>query len=1112
MHINSHGDIYVISYDRHLYLFDTHKCKYVSIDSLLPQRYRMKLRFRKIMSLNKGYTLVTTDNSSLALRIKDDNFDGEGGIQLTRATAKQKSVKADEKRLFTDSRHRKWFFTNSDGIWMNDGRSTRRLQAEPATPSERTTSSSPFFYEDQNGTIWTIPTGGTFSYYDETSQRLVPYPLHNGETAVACIPLIKRYFVDNQHNIWFSGERNLTLLKFRKHLVRRIPVVVNQEVRALFVDKDGNTWAGDHEGTLAIYDKDGGLKGFMTSSGSLQQQPTAFTTSVYSITQDRKGRMWIGTKFDGLYCLDNGRLRHFTHNAKDKWSLSQNDVYDVMVDGKGRLWVATYGGGINLIYEHDGNFRFANINNIFNRFPKKTFLMTRRITCTHDGVFIVSTNGGIVTFSGNFRSQKKLAFYTSSHRSGDETSLMSNSVLQALVTKEGRIFVNIMGGGLQEIDGKDLLHNNLRFKNVNAVTSDEGLVQSMLEDKYGNIWLVRETTVDKYDMSKNMLYTFSYNDMGYNVEFSEAKPVYSADGRILMACNGCYISFYPSRLVKNSFVPKIVFTSVQYQGEDLSQSILNTPELDVPSNKRSLTIYFSALDYSDNGQIRYAYMLEGSDDKWNYVDEGHSASFNHIPHGHLRLLVRSTNANGVWQDNVRELRIYAHPTFWESWMGWLLYILIGGGLVFLAMYMYTQQQRIKMQTEMDRMRTTFFTNVGHKLRTPLTLIGGPVAEVLKNEKLTEKSHELLDMVRRNCESMLQLVNSMLNYEDNPDTYLVDDINAPFAASEASSDSKGQRGLPSESVAGSNKVSGQIMREPDIKLLVVEDNRDLRLFLFSILSSDYSVIVAENGKEGLEKARNEMPDFIISDVMMPVMDGLTMVHKIKEDTNTSHIPIIILSAKASMSDRLQGLREGIDDYITKPFSATYLKERVANIIARRRSLQQEVLEQLSSTSRLDGRDEKGEEIQGNSEKRKGEIDTSQGSQDDQDSRPKAQSTEYRLKSPEIIDEDKVLMDKLMAYLEENIDNSSLKVEDMASAVNLSRTVFYGKIKSIVGMPPIEFVRHIRLQRAEELIIKSKESFSQIAYAVGFADPKYFSRCFKKETGMLPSEYRAKAKIK
>jgi YesN/AraC family two-component response regulator len=210
-----------------------------------------------------------------------------------------------------------------------------------------------------------------------------------------------------------------------------------------------------------------------------------------------------------------------------------------------------------------------------------------------------------------------------------------------------------------------------------------------------------------------------------------------------------------------------------------------------------------------------------------------------------------------------------------------------------------------------------------------------------------------------------------------------------------------------------------------------------------------------------------------------MDGLTMVHTLKQDTATSHIPIIVLSAKASMEDRLQGLREGIDDYITKPFSATYLKQRVENIIAQRRMLQQSLLEKLA-----------GEEPAATADEASAE-------------------TVYHLDAPQIVDADKEMMNRLMAFLEEHIGNDKLRIEDLAEAVCLGRSVFYGKLKSIVGMSPVDFLRHIRMQRAEQLIANSNYQISQIAYMVGFTDPKYFSKTFKKETGLTPSEYRDKA---
>lgn len=1206
MQPNSNGDLWCVTYDRKLYLFDTRQCKYVSVGQILHNQGKSYKTMRDIYPLADGYSWIAGDKGyPVAMRIKDNDMQGEGGITLFKGFTLQKAmldqfgrewlftnkglklfggadfphfkacnmanlgnrtwfvstdgklasigkgekrlraenigVKVSDiydlcsygkqqlligtdgglvvydirarkgslvnllhpmvmtqtvKRIFTDSHRRIWMFTDNDGIVMRwpDGK-TEWLQATADNLINRTKSEKPFFYQDEHGTIWTVPQGGTFSYYDEQAHKLVPYVLRTEGAEYSSLPLIKKYFIDNQHNLWFCGERDLTCVDFRLRRVHRTMVVLNQEVRSLCEDRKGNIWAGDHEGVIGVYDKNQQLIGYLNKSGQLQSAPQPFTTRVYTMFQDKKGRMWIGTKLDGLYCLDGGKVLHFLHDAKNKWSLSCNDVYDIFQDKMGRIWIATYEGGLNLVMEDGkGGMKFINHSNLLRTYPKGDFLDARRITETQSGVMLVSTNGGLLTFSGKISTPNAIRFYKSSYIHGDENSLESSTVLQTLVTRSGKIFVNVMGGGLQQVVSSNLLADNLRFKSLDVASSAEGMVQSMVEDHKGGIWLVRETTLDKFDDRSGKLYTFGINEIGNNVEFSEAEPLCSHNGTIYMACNSSFIHFNPREMVKSTFVPNIVFTGVKFQGEDNIQSVLNTPELIVPSDKRSLTIYFSALDYSDNHLIRYAYRLEGGDGKWNYVGQEHSAAFNRLPAGHLKLEVRSTNADGVWQNNVRVLNIYAQPTFWESWMGWMTYIMSGGALIFIILYMYGQQQRIKMQSEMSDLRTTFFTNIGHKLRTPLTLIGGPVTEVMKNEHLSEKGHELLEMVRRNSENMLSMVNSMLSYNQDPDNYLVDDINAPFAGTSEDDNLNDQDG-----------VNPNSPEHPDIKLLVVEDNRDLRRFLFSILSSVYSVITAENGKEGLEKASTELPDFIISDVMMPEMDGLTMVHKLKENKNTSHIPIIILSAKASLQDRLQGLREGVDDYITKPFSATYLKERVANIISRRRSFQQDMLSEYSALA-----DGKKKEPQAQSEN---EVSTPSKEDNEQKNEQKTQqqpAEQYTLKTPEIIDEDKLMMEKLMAYLEENLDNSALRMEDLAAAVNLGRTVFYGKVKAIVGIPPNEFVRHIRLQRAEELVAKSKENFSQIAYAVGFSDPKYFSKCFKKETGLSPSEYREKSR--
>ena len=421
-------------------------------------------------------------------------------------------------------------------------------------------------------------------------------------------------------------------------------------------------------------------------------------------------------------------------------------------------------------------------------------------------------------------------------------------------------------------------------------------------------------------------------------------------------------------------------------------------------------------------------------------------------------------------DNETTLYIYVHPTFWETIWGKLLIALLVIIAISFIIHVILLRHRARMLREINKMKIQFFTDVSHKLRTPLTLIEGPVSEVLSEGSLSQDVRQHLEMVKRNAQRMLVLVNKMLKYSKQRGVYITeaeaDDISTPATDI-----------VPQDSTK-------QAVEEGAPKLLIVEDDNDLRAFLYSILSNKYNVILAENGKIGLEKATSEQPDFIITDVTMPEMDGLTMVQQIKQNPDICHIPIVVLSAKASLEDRLQGLKEGIDDYITKPFSATYLRQRIENIIAQRHLLQRTWLGQLGSSENI--------------------IPATASLSDA--GQAEAPRREYRLEAPEIVDTDQEMMEKLMEFLEANISEQDLKIEDMADAVNLGRTVFYGKIKSIVGMAPFDFLRHIRMQRAEDLISRSHMNISEVAYAVGFTDPKYFTKCFKKETGMTPTEYR------
>ena len=333
-------------------------------------------------------------------------------------------------------------------------------------------------------------------------------------------------------------------------------------------------------------------------------------------------------------------------------------------------------------------------------------------------------------------------------------------------------------------------------------------------------------------------------------------------------------------------------------------------------------------------------------------------------------------------------------------------------------------------------------------------------------------HELIELHHGNIEVKSELhkgsefivtlpLEKKIYQEDKHTEFILSDENATTPATAASV----QKHFPVE------EEIPAYYDDNTLTILIVEDNQELRKFLFNTMSTTYRILEATNGQEGLELAQSEIPDLIISDVMMPVMDGLDMVKEIKNNNNTCHIPIIILSAKSSLDDRIAGLEQGIDDYITKPFSSTYLKARILSLFRQRAKLQELYLSQLSI-------------------KKEKKTDTKT----------------FAPSLPQITPYDNLFMEQVMAFMEEQMSNSELTVDDFANKLFLSRSIFYRKLKSIVGVAPIDFIRDMRIKRAGQLIESGEYNFSQVAYMTGFTDPKYFSKSFKKQMGMTPTEYK------
>ena len=276
------------------------------------------------------------------------------------------------------------------------------------------------------------------------------------------------------------------------------------------------------------------------------------------------------------------------------------------------------------------------------------------------------------------------------------------------------------------------------------------------------------------------------------------------------------------------------------------------------------------------------------------------------------------------------------------------------------------------------------------------------------------------------------------------------------------------------------------------MLLVEDNQELREFLRSIFTPVYRVVEAADGMEGWSKALKYLPDIIISDVMMPEKDGIEMTRELRADMMTSHIPIILLTAKTTIESKLEGLEYGADDYITKPFSATYLQARVENLLIQRKKLQSFYRDSLMHINMA----AVPEDLPISAE---GESREENRTEPEQEVQPAV---------PDMSPNDRKFMDKLVELMEQNMDNGELVVDDLVRELAVSRSVFFKKLKTLTGLAPIEFIKEIRIKRATQLIETGEFNMTQISYMVGINDPRYFSKCFKAQVGMTPTEYKEK----
>ena len=254
------------------------------------------------------------------------------------------------------------------------------------------------------------------------------------------------------------------------------------------------------------------------------------------------------------------------------------------------------------------------------------------------------------------------------------------------------------------------------------------------------------------------------------------------------------------------------------------------------------------------------------------------------------------------------------------------------------------------------------------------------------------------------------------------------------------------------------------------LLIVEDNEDIQKYIAESFSDSFEVITGSNGEEGKQQALNRIPDIIVSDIMMPVMDGITLCRQLKEDVRTSHIPVILLTAKDSLQDKEEGYEVGADSYLTKPFSASLLRSRINNLLDSRKKL------------------------------------IAQFQQAGTNHNPNSHLDEKRSIITEALSKlDNEFIEKITQLVEDNLSSEKIDITYLSDKMCMSGSTLYRKMKALTGLSTNEYIRKVKMQNAERLLLEGKYNISEIAYKIGMNSTGYFRQCFKDEFGVSPSDY-------
>ncbi|QPH40940.1 hybrid sensor histidine kinase/response regulator transcription factor [Pedobacter endophyticus] len=936
-------------------------------------------------------------------------------------------------------------------------------------------------YKDRSGNLWIGTHGGGLNLFDPLTRkfkRLLSYKADLNITRSEIVTLLE----DSYGTFWVGSQSGLRIFNKEKTDLKPLmaPSVLktfeDKNIKVLFEDSRKNIWIAATTG-LYVYSKTfNTIRSYKLPKGS--NSVSTNSNYINCIVEDARGNIWLGLYYGGLTYYDP-RINKFAENYTTKDGLSHNNVVGIIEDNKQQLWISTSNG--------------------LNKFDPmhKTF----QIYTTSDGLagdefnynsFFASKNGEL--FFGGYNGLTH--FFPN--------QIQKNNYKAPIEFTGLRLFnmpvkINAPDGLLQEDPG---FTKKLRFKHdQNVFTIEFALLNYIKSDKnkyayklkgINDQWIETNTPAATYTNLPPGVYSLlvkgANNDGVWSVPMSlqiEILPPFYKTWwafciyAILVIVILFFITrfFYLRQLIaKDKELHQVklnFFTNVSHEIRTHLTLIMAPIESMMNDNQNNATINKHLTSVKNNADRLLKLVSELLDFRKAetknlklHLAEHNLVSFIQDIYNSFTELSRKKNIKFSFHYEEDPILL----DFDKEQLEKVFFNLISNAFKFTpeggSITIGIQRQKNKVIINvadtgrgiaaeyLDRLFTNFFQVDDYNIQNTGYGIGLALSKnivMLHNGEIDVTSVPSSGNSPGNTNFTVTLLAGKPHFKST--SYL------PTPQTPHDADLPAEMNVAKTAETTQNLLQNTVQKR---SILVVEDHYDLRLLIKESLEDNYHVSIAENGLDGWKKAITEIPELIISDVMMPEMDGFTLCNKLKSDERTSHIPVVLLTAKTAESDLIQGLSGGADLYLTKPFSKKVLQLSVGNLLMlrdtmRRKFSQSFILEPTHIN--VDSMDEK-------------------------------------------------FLSKLVQIIEDNMENEHFGVEILSEKIGMSQSVLYKKIKALTDMSVNDFSKSIRLKRAAQLLQEKQFKVYEIGYMVGFADRKYFSREFKKQFGTTPTEYNKK----